>query len=172
MITLVTFIVLYGSYLTYFPLLMATRFGSSSLVIGLVMSATSFATVLTTMKIGWFVHTFRERDLMVAGFVCYALAMALFPLIPSLWGFLLPTLVYGFGTGINAPSSQSILMSLAPENSRAGFLSVNSTVLRIGQSLGPLIMGTIITFWGMDGVFYTGAVLSLAMMAATLAILK
>jgi MFS family permease len=109
---------------------------------------------------------------MIFGFACYAAAMLLFPLIPSLWGFLIPTLIYGFGGGINQPSSQSILISLAPESRRAGFLSVNSTILRIGQSLGPLIMGTIITFWGMDGVFYAGAVLSLAMMAATVFILK
>ncbi len=171
-ITLMTFVVLYGSYLTYFPLLVATRFGASSFVIGIIMSATSFATALTTMKIRWFIRRYRERELMIAGFLGYAVAMALFPLVPCLWGFLVPTMIYGFGGGVNQPSSQSILMSLAPESSRAGFLSVNSTILRVGQSLGPLIMGTVITFWGMDGVFFSGAAISLIMVAATLFILK
>lgn len=171
-ITLVTFIILYGSYITFFPLLVAGKFGASSLVIGLVMSVTSFATVLTTMKIGWFVRRFRERELMVAGFFCYAAAMVVFPLVPALWGLFIPTSIYGFGIGINSPSSQSILIGLAPEDTRAGFMSVNSMTLRIGQSLGPLIMGTIIGVWGIEGVFFGGAILSLAMIAVTIVILR
>lgn len=171
-ITLMTFVVLYGSYITFFPLLLGGKFGAAAYVIGLVMSVTSFSTVLTTSRIGWFVRRFRERDLMIIGFTCYAVAMFLFPLVPSLWWFIVPTVIYGFGTGINSPSAQSILVELAPEDARAGFLSVNSMVLRVGQTLGPLVMGVIVTLWGMESVFLSGAVLSLFMLAATWVILR
>jgi MFS family permease len=172
MITLVTFIVLYGSYITFFPLLLGNKFGVAPFIIGIIMSVTSFSTVLTATRIKWFVQRFRERDLMLAGFVCYAMAMILFPLVPVLWLFAVPTMIYGFGTGINSPSAQSILVELAPEDTRAGFLSVNSMILRIGQTLGPLIMGIIIFLWGMESVFFAGALFSILMLVTTFFLLK
>ncbi|MHB9029280.1 MAG: MFS transporter [Candidatus Latescibacterota bacterium] len=171
-ITLMTFVVLYGSYITFFPLLLGSRFGAAPFIIGIIMSVTSFSTVLTTTRVKWFVQRFKERDLMIAGFFCYAVAMVIFPLIPALWLFIIPTFIYGFGNGINSPSAQSILVELAPEDIRAGFLSVNSMILRIGQTLGPLIMGIIIALWGMESVFYAGALFSLLMLAMTAALLK
>ncbi len=171
-ITLVTFIILYGAYVTFFPLLLGSRFGAAPLLIGLIMSVTSFSTVLATTRIRWFVQRFGERDLMIAGFICYAVAMVIFPLIPTLWLFIIPTVIYGFGNGVNMPSAQSILVELAPEDTRAGFLSVNSTILRIGQTLGPLIMGIFIALWGMEGVFFAGAAFSLLMLAMTAILLK
>ncbi len=172
LITLVVFIVLYGAYLTYLPILIHSKFKSSSLVIGLVMAATSLATAVTTTKTGWFLHKWKERELMVIGFLCIATAMFLFPLMPSVALFAVPALVFGFGNGINSPSAQSILIGLAPEHARAGFLSVNSTILRIGQTLGPLVMGMIAETWGMNGMFNVAAIGSLAMLAITVTLLK
>lgn len=171
-VTLVTFIVLYGAYITFFPLLLSEKFGAEPYLIGLIMSVTSFSSVLTAARIGWFLHRFSERELMLGGFVCYAVAMIIFPLTPWIWMLILPTALYGFGTGINSPSSQSILLELAPEDTRAGFLSVNSMILRVGQTLGPLIMGVVIVIWGIDGAFFAGAGCSLAMLAVTAVLLK
>jgi MFS family permease len=171
-ITLVTFVVSYGSYLTFFPLLLHSSFDASSFAIGLIMAVTSLSTLVTTTKIGWFVRRWRERELMVAGFVCYTIAMLMFPFVPVFWAFVVPTLIYGFGSGINSPSAQSILVGLAPEDARAGFLSVNSMILRVGQTLGPLLMGIVIDVWGMNGVFYAGAIGSLAMMTVTRTLLR
>lgn len=172
LITLVTFVILYGSYLTYFPFLLHDRFNAFPLAIGLIMAATSVSTLVTTTKIGWFIRRWRERELMVAGFVCYTIAMIMFPFVPVLWAFVIPTLIYGFGSGINSPSGQSLLVSLAPENARAGFLSMNSMILRVGQTLGPLIMGIVIDIWGLNGVFYTGALCSFVMIVMTRTLLR
>jgi len=171
-ITLVTFIVLYGSYITFFPLLLGGRFGAPPFIIGIIMSVTSLSTAFTTTRMKWFVRRYRERELMIAGFICYTAAMLIFPVIPSLWLFVIPTIIYGFGTGINAPSAQSILVELASEDIRAGFLSVNSIVLRIGQTLWPLIMGIIIGLWGIESAFFAGASFSLLMLAMTAVLLK
>jgi MFS transporter, ACDE family, multidrug resistance protein len=172
LVTLITFIILYGAYITYFPVLLDERFGASSIIIGLIMAVTSVSTVITASRITWFVRRFSEKKLMVFGFVCYAVAMTGIAFVPALWVFIIPTIIYGFGAGINMPSSQSILVGLAPDQSRAVFLSINSMVLRLGQTLGPFLMGIIITFWGMNAVFLAGAVCAIAMMAVTVVLLK
>jgi predicted MFS family arabinose efflux permease len=42
-------------------------------------------------------------------------------------------------------------------------MSVSGMTFRIGQTLGPLLMGMVISVWGIGGAFYAGAVLSVAM---------
>jgi predicted MFS family arabinose efflux permease len=158
--------------MTYLPLLIHSKFGSSPFIIGLVMSSVSLTTAITTTKTRWLLTEWKERQLMVIGFILIAAAMLLFPLMPHVALLALPALVYGLGNGINSPSAQSILIGLAPENARAGFLSVNSTILRIGQSLGPFVMGMVAEAYGMNGMFYTAAACSLAMLAITVILLK
>ena len=46
---------------------------------------------------------------------------------------------------------------------RAGFMPINGMVLRLGQTLGPILIGTIFFIWGMTGAFVACAGLSLIM---------
>ena len=43
---------------------------------------------------------------------------------------------------------------------------MNGMVLRLGQTLGPLVMGGIYVLGGINAAFYAGAVLSLTMFAS------
>lgn len=49
-------------------------------------------------------------------------------------------------------------------------MSLNGMVLRIGQSVGPLLMGFTFVQWGLSSTFLLGGLLSFAM-AATLAVI-
>ena len=53
------------------------------------------------------------------------------------------------------------MAGLAPMEHRGILMSVNGTVLRLGQTMGPLVMGLAFTLWGITGPFYSGAVLAL-----------
>ncbi|GAG63573.1 unnamed protein product [marine sediment metagenome] len=43
------------------------------------------------------------------------------------------------------------------------FMSVSGMTFRVGQTLGPLLMGMVISIWGIGGAFYAGAGLSIVM---------
>ncbi|NLE75238.1 MAG: MFS transporter [Chloroflexi bacterium] len=158
-----TFILLYGAYLSYFPFLLRNRFGASPLLIGAMMSTMSLTTAITASQMGRLTKRFSERTLIRAAFVLYAIALPLIPLMPTIWLLPLPILVFGVGQGINMPSVQTLLASLAPIEHRAAFMSINGTVLRLGQTLGPLVMGVVFALWGASWPFYAGAILSLLM---------
>jgi predicted MFS family arabinose efflux permease len=51
-------------------------------------------------------------------------------------------------------------------------MSINGMVLRLGQTLGPVLMGIVLLGWGIQGVFYAGAVCSMAMFMLLVAIDK
>lgn len=169
---MMTFVVLYGAYLAYFPLLLESSFGSSSFVIGLVMSSMSFSTALASSQLGRITRILSQRTLVKAAFCLYALALALMPRMPSLWALLLPTVLFGIAQGINIPSLQTLLAGFAPVEHRAALMSINGTVLRLGQTLGPPVVGIPFGLWGLEGAFVTGVIISLVMFGLTYALLR
>jgi ACDE family multidrug resistance protein len=161
MASIVTFIILYGSYLTYYPILIGDRFSGSTVVIGLIMSLASLTTAATAASLGWLVKHFRSEALVRSSFLLYMFSMILIPLMPKLAFLIVPAMIFGIAQGINIPSIQTLLSGLAPIEHRAAFMSLNGMVLRIGQSLGPLVIGLAYTAAGLDAAFYGGALLAL-----------
>jgi len=169
-VSIATFILLYGSYQTYLPLLLGNQFASSSVIIGLLLSSMSITTALTASQLGMLVGIFSEETLVKISFVIYAAALAIVPFITHLSLFLVVTVLFGVAHGMNIPSLYSLLATYAPARHRAAFMSVNGMILRGGQTLGPLVIGLAFTAWGMNGAFLAGAALGLvvALMAIVL----
>jgi len=160
--TAVTFVILYGAYLTYFPLLLGL-FGAQPFIIGLIMSSMSLTTAFTSSQLGKLTKRYSEKSLLRAAFVLYAAALFAIPSTPKLWALLIPTVLFGIAHGLNLPSIQTLLATLAPMEHRAAFMSVNGMVLRFGQTIGPILMGLVFGMWGMSGVFYAAALFAILM---------
>jgi MFS family permease len=160
--SLMTFVILYGAYLTYLPFLAADSFGASPLLIGLLFSVTSVATAITSFRLGQLSRRFTSRNMLRAGFVLYALVMLALPLAPKFWWLLLPNAVYGVANGITIPNILNMLTGLAPAQYRAAFLSVNAMILRLGQTLGPIVAGAMLHLRGLSGAYYGSALLAVA----------
>jgi predicted MFS family arabinose efflux permease len=76
---------------------------------------------------------------------------------------MIPVLMYGFANGTLMPIIQTQISIFAPAKYRGAFMSINSSVLRLGQTIGPLISGIIITQYGSGYVFIAGIIFALAM---------
>ena len=164
-----TFIILYGAILTYFALLLDESFHVSAFTIGLVMSVMALTTAIVSSQLGRMVRWFSEATLIKAAFAIYALALALIPLMPSLWFLLIPVIIFGIAMGMNMPSIQTLVAGLAPMEYRAAFMSINATMLRLGQTVGPPLVGLFYVYGGSDAAFYTVA--GMALMVPVTAIL-
>jgi len=171
--TLFTFIILYGTYLTYFALLLGgDRFHASPFLIGIIMSSMGLTTAAISSQFGKLTKRFSKKTLIKAAFVIYAIALFIIPFVPNLWLFLIPTLIFGVAQGVNVLSIQTLLAEFAPLEYRATFMSINGMVIRMGQTLGPLLMGASFLIWGFEGTFFVSAGLSIAMFILALAVLK
>jgi MFS family permease len=162
--SLVTFIILYGSLLTYFPFFMKRTFGSSVVVIGLYLSLMSVASGITSSQLGKLSKRYSKKHLMITAFILYVLSLFMIPFVPNTLVLVIPTIIHGVANGLNIPSIQSLLAILAPLEYRAAFMSANGMVLRMGQTLGPIIMGSIFVIWGIAGTFFAGAIFALFML--------
>jgi MFS family permease len=159
------FILLYGAYITFLPFLMAGRFGSSPLEIGLVMAGLSLSTALTSSNLGRLASWLGESRLMRLGFVVFAAGLAVIPLAPVVWALAVPAVLLGFSFATTIPVVQVLLAGVAPVQRRGAVMSLNGTVLRLGQTLGPPVMALVHRVAGIDAVFFFGAVIALMLAA-------
>ena len=162
-IGIIIFIMLFGSYMTYFPLLLGNSFAASPLIIGLIMASVSLVAAFTSSQLGKIIKLFSRKAILKISFILYTLALLIIPLISQLWLFFIPVIIFGIAHGMSIPVIQALFAEAAPLKYRATFMSVSGMTFRIGQTLGPLLMGMVISIWGIGGAFYAGAVLSVAM---------
>ena len=159
----VTFVILYGSYLIYFPFLLEKLFNTSPFIIGVMLSCMSVTTAVTSSQLGKLSGILNVKSLLKISFFLYSSALIIIPFISNIWLLLIPIVIFGFAHGLNLPSLQILLADIAPIEYRGAFMSVNGMVLRIGQTLGPMLMAFIYITWGLDCTFYGGGIISIAM---------
>ena len=170
--TLVTFVILFGPLISYLPIFMSATYGSSSLIIGLVVATASLTTALASTQEGWLTSRFSEKTLIRTSFVFYAAALMLIPLVPNVWLLLVPTVIFGAAQSLNLPPVFSLLNEAAPDDNRGAFISINSTILRLGQTLGPVLMSVAAIPAGLGGAYFAGAALAAAMFLVALILIR
>lgn len=158
----VVFIVMFGGYLNYYPFLLEGAFGAPAWMIGILVSGRSVINLLIASQLGRLTRVVPVEGLLKISFILYGLAFVMIPLMPNLEMMILVTVVLGMAEGLYWPSSQVILGSLAPLANRASFLAANDMVLKVGQTVGPLLMGAIFGWGDVGAVFYVAAGVSWA----------
>ena len=165
----ITFIIVFGAYLTYFAIYMDDAFSASGFTIGVFMSVSALATAVVASQLRMITRRFSEAMLIKASFAIFGLSLILIPFMPSLWLLLIPVLLLGIAQGINLPSILSTAAGLAPTEYRAAFMSINSSMIRLGQTVGPPIVGLFYVYGGPTAAFTFTA--GLAFMAAAVGLL-
>jgi MFS family permease len=140
---LLVFIILYGAYLTFFPILLKQRFLAGSTTIGITMSVTSIATAMSASQLSRLRTKINAKLLLYFSAVLYAVSLVLIGFAES-WGLIIFSIIlFGMAHGLYIPNIQSLLVGLSPAKERAAFMSLNSMILRFGQFLGPILIGSL-----------------------------
>jgi MFS family permease len=166
-LTFLTFLILYGPFVTYTPLLLQERFGLSPAMIGLIVAVSSLFTGLAASQLGRLATRFQDVSILSASFVLFLASMVLIPFVPKVWMFLVPLGLFGAAMGLGGPSRITMLTGLAPANQRAAIMAANGMIQRLGQTVAPILMGAVLAGFGMDAVFWAGAVVAGCMIAVT-----
>ncbi|MFO7654691.1 MAG: MFS transporter [Candidatus Krumholzibacteriia bacterium] len=159
-VSVVTFVLLYSAMIIYLPQLLDRRYHLAPAIIGIFLTGSSAVTGLVSWHLGKLSRRHGEGRLIRLGFLLFALALVLVPVLPGPWALALPAALFGAGMGLTMPSLMTMLASLAPQAHRGAFMSLNGMVLRLGQTLGPLVGGLAYGLGGLDAPFLAGAVLA------------
>ena len=136
---------------------MASSFGASALVIGLVHSARIAAGITSAMSVGRLNARFGGEKLTIAAILVMASGLAWVPFAGSVGELVLPSIVIGLGSGIAFPAFQTLLVNEAPENMLAAVTVANGMTNRFGQTTGPLLAGAAFAIGDINAVFFSAA---------------
>jgi MFS transporter, ACDE family, multidrug resistance protein len=150
-----------GTCLTYIPFIAANRLGASEAIIGILLTSMSISLAIVAAQLGRFTKKFSEIKLIKLSFLLFALALLIIPFVPNVWLLLIPIFLIGAAQGLAFPCTQALLAGLSAQESRAGFMAINSTLQSWGQTLGPFLGSLAVRFWGLQAVFYASAVFAL-----------
>lgn len=94
------------------------------------------------------------------GFGLMALTIGIIPLLRQLNWIMLTAVLFGVGFGIVLPSLYDALANLAPVKLRSSVLAAGTGAGFLGQFLSPILLGSVLSYKGLSGVFYAAATLS------------
>jgi MFS transporter, ACDE family, multidrug resistance protein len=147
--------------LTYIPFLATDKFKTSDWQNGIILTSMSIALALFAAQLGRLTQSLSEIKLIKLSFILFAVALLIIPIIPNFWLIFIPMFLLGAAQGIALPSSQALLGGLSAQDSRAGFMAVNTSIMSWGQTLGPFLGSLAIRFWGLQSVFFSSAVFAI-----------
>lgn len=138
-----TFFLFYGSILTVLSLLLSDVHGLSAGEIGLLFSMVSIANASMASQYGRVSHHFEAQELIALGFVGFGISLL------GVWAASTPALIgamllcFGLGFGLVMPSLDTTVAGLVSGQLRASMLGVLTSMLWLGQTVGPVAFTSI-----------------------------
>ncbi|KAF1075691.1 MFS transporter [Halodesulfovibrio sp. MK-HDV] len=161
--TLCTFTILYGPIITYVPILSDTVFDASPSRIGFMFAISSLFTGVAASQLGRIRQILSVRTMLCLAAVCFFASMATMSIPDNFWLLAIPVGFFGMGQGLSFPNLAAKLTGIASIEKRGAVMAVNGTVLRIAQTIGPLIFSIPLIMGGISAVFYTATIIGVAM---------
>jgi MFS family permease len=133
------FFLFYGAVLTALPLLLSDAYGLGPGRIGTVLAAVAVASAAVSSQYGRVSARWTASELIALGFVAYGLGLLGVRVAPSPALVAGSLLLFGIGFGIVMPSIDTAVVTLVSDDLRAGAMGVRTSVLRAGQTSGPVV---------------------------------
>jgi MFS family permease len=184
--------------ITFVPIYARTGFGMSAILVGVLLAGGKLTKALTQGVVGGYTDRVGSKHYFVAGgALVYVLGTAMVPFaefahllfptvvvplasLPALSGsvtlvpaFFLLFVAYGIcgvGDSIRLPASMALFVEEGEQfEAVAGSLSLRSIAWKVGQVIGPLLIGVV---WDATGVFTAFAIAAGAILVATVAFVR
>lgn len=136
---LLVFLLFYGSIQTALPLLLSDDFGIGSDRIGMLLALVAVSSASVSFLYGRLSRARTLPQLMRIGFACYGGGLVVIGVANSLPLVGAGLLLFGCGFGFMMPSVDLAIAKIAPDELRAGTMGVRTSMLRIGQTVGPVV---------------------------------
>ncbi|SEW34809.1 MFS transporter [Halobacterium jilantaiense] len=131
------FVILYGAQLTAVPFLLANEYQLSSAGIGLLVGLPAVTMGMTALQGDRVLQVFTSFQSIALGFVSYGIGLAVVAITDSIYVVAGALLLFGLGQGLAEPITDTALNERAPDEFRGSIMSIRTSVLRLGTTIGP-----------------------------------
>lgn len=162
---LLVFVLIFGLFLTVFPLLLADRFGMEAGARGMMISLPAVSSTLVAFNLGRIRTHLSVRSIVMIGGLGLTGAFFLFGASSTLFFVAVGALAYGASEGSFIPTLQDYAMASTSEEHRGAVMAGWVSFARFGQTIGPLMAGLALTVWDPGRTLMAGAVIGLVIFA-------
>ncbi|MDY6765048.1 MAG: MFS transporter, partial [Halobacteria archaeon] len=131
------FTLLFGAILTAMAFLLSNTYGLTSSQVGLLITVSLLITAVVSLQNGRLSLYFSDTQMISMSFIGYGAGLLGAWLAPSPILIGAALVIFGVGHGMFLPSTINAISDLAPAQFRGGVMSLRTTMLHLGQSIGP-----------------------------------
>jgi MFS family permease len=144
------------------PLVGHERFGLDAGTLGLALTVTAVANIVTLPASGWLIDRFGARVCVVVSTIALGLGLAVLTVAASVTWFWVAMALTGLAGGLNGPAINTYVIEIAPRESYGPALGIQRSAGDAGFIAGPIIVGLVddLTRFGHGG----GLVLNIAIL--------
>lgn len=165
------FVILYGAQLTVIPFILNESYNLSSGVIGLLLGLPAVTMGMTSSQSSRLLHYLSPSRLIALGFVTYGIGMTLAALTHSLTILAGALFLFGIGQGFAEPITDTALNALTPDTFRGGIMSIRTSVLQFGTTLGPPVFIGVASIVGYTDTLFIAGIVAFALGVSTIGLL-
>jgi len=152
----------YGAFETYLPLYL-TRLNVSAREIGLIFSVQILSIALSKPLFGKLADRIDKRILILGGVLLLGLSIGILGFFQSVTAAIMLGLIFGLSLSFSTVTTSTYVAEVTQQDKLGSSLGALSSIMDIGQTIGPFVTGIAITYFS----YKTGFLLSLMLAVVT-----
>lgn len=146
----------------YAPLYLERTINAGTIVNGIVLATRAVgAAIISAFGAKRLAKAVGAACAIAIGFGIMAVTLMTIPLLTQLSWILVAAVFFGVGFGLVLPTLYDSLANIAPSSLKSSVLAVGTGVGFLGQFLSPVLLGPVLNYSGLEGVFYAAALVAL-----------
>lgn len=154
-----------ASVMTFLPLLASQNLGLSVSLIGLLIASRTPLALLQSYT-GTLADKYGRRGLVVAGGAVAVIFIALMPTAGGFWPLLIIHALMAIGIAFAMPANTAYVVEEGRIFGMGASMALFMMAMQIGMGFGPIMLGGIVDFMGVESAFYSAAIILLMGVAA------
>lgn len=151
---------IFGTLETFLPLYLH-KLDFSASKIGLIFSIQILAIALTKPLFGRLADRVNKRNQIVFGMFILAMSFVVIPFVNNYWLILILSIIFGLGMSISTVATNSYVPEIIKREELGPSMGALSSLMDVGHSSGPFIVGLIITYFSFVYGFVSGLLIAM-----------
>jgi MFS transporter, DHA1 family, multidrug resistance protein len=146
-----------SSLMAFVPLFAGLRLGLSASLIGILLAARSPISTVQSYT-GRLADRWNRRSMVIWGGIVSIIAVALLPLSGSFWPLLIAYICVTLGQAFGIPASNAYVVHEGRIFGMGASMTMFMMAMHLGNGIGPVVLGSIADWFGLESAFYAAAV--------------
>jgi multidrug resistance protein len=144
--------------MAFLPLFGSQKLGLSVMLIGILIASRTPLALLQSYT-GTLADKYNRRGLVIMGSLATLVFIALIPLTSGFWSVLIVYALMAIGTAFAMPAANAYIVEEGRFFGMGASMALFMMAMQIGNGFGPIILGGIVDFMGLEAAFYAAAVI-------------